>query len=79
MTLAVGTTAGTVPVPTLDDRQVGLPETFTVMLPADPGIELTQGTAEGRIEDDDTEQARQRSLGWYWRGSAGRWRRTRWT
>ena len=73
MTLAVGTTAGTVSVPTLDDQQVGPPETFTVTLPADPGIELAQGPAEGRIEDDDTEQARQRSLGWYWRGAAGRW------
>ena len=52
-------------VRTLDDRRVESPQTFTVRvtLPADTLIELTKGTAEGRIEDDDTEQARKRSLG----------------
>ncbi len=65
VTLAAGTTAGTLAVPTLDDRRVEPPETFTVRvtLPADTAIELAKPTAEGRIEDDDTEQARKRSLG----------------
>ena len=65
VTLAAGTTAGTLTVPTLDDRRVEPVETFTVTvtLPAETSIELAQGTAAGRIEDDDTEQARQRSLG----------------
>ncbi len=65
VTLAASTTAGTLVVPTLDDRRVEPVETFTVTvtLPADTSIELTKGTAEGRIEDDDTEQARRRSLG----------------
>ena len=65
VTLAASTTAGTLVVPTLDDRRVEPVETFTVTvtLPADTSIELAKGTAEGRIEDDDTEQARRRSLG----------------
>ena len=37
-------------------------QAVTVRLPADPLIEGTEATAEGRIEDD-TERARQRSLG----------------
>ncbi len=65
VTVAAGATAGTLVVPTLDDRRVEPVETFTVTvtLPAETSIELAQGTAAGRIEDDDTEQARQRSLG----------------
>ncbi len=65
VTLAAGTTAGTLTVPTLDDRRVEPPETFTVRvtLPADTAIDLAKPTAKGRIEDDDTEQARKRSLG----------------
>ncbi len=63
--LAAGTTAGRLRVPTIDDRRVEPVETFTVTvtLPGDPIIEATDVTAEGRIEDDDTEQARKRSLG----------------
>ena len=65
VTLAAGATAGTLVVRTLDDRRVEPVETFTVTvtLPAETSIELAQGTAAGRIEDDDTERARQRSLG----------------
>ena len=65
VTVAAGATAGRLVVRTLDDRRVEPVETFTVTvtLPAETSIELAQGTAEGRIEDDDTEQARQRSLG----------------
>ncbi len=64
-TLAAGATAGTLVVRTLDDRRVEPTETFTVTvtLPAETSIELAQDTVEGRIEDDDTEQARKRSLG----------------
>ncbi len=63
--LAAGTTAGTLRVPTVDDRRVEPTETFTVTvtLPDDPLFESAEATATGRIEDDDTEQARQRSLG----------------
>ena len=61
--MAAGATAGTLTVPTLDDRRVEPVETFTVTLPAGTSIELAQDTVEGRIEDDDTEQARKRSLG----------------
>ena len=63
--LAAGTTAGMLAVPTVDDRRVDPTETFTMMgrLPADPLIEGTEATAEGRIKDDDTERARRRSLG----------------
>ena len=65
MTVAAGATAGTLMVRTLDDRRVEPTETFTVTvtLPAETSIELVQDTVEGRIEDDDTEQARKRSLG----------------
>ena len=65
VTVAAGATAGRLVVRTLDDRRVEPVETFTVTvtLPAETSIELAQGTAAGRIEDDDTEQARQRSLG----------------
>ena len=65
VTVAAGATAGRLVVRTLDDRRVEPVETFTVTvtLPAETSIELAQGTAVGRIEDDDTEQARQRSLG----------------
>ena len=65
VTVAAGATAGTLVVRTLDDRRVEPVETFTVTvtLPADTSIELAKGTAAGRIEDDDTEQARRRSLG----------------
>ena len=61
LTLATGTLA----VPTLDDRRVEPTETFTVTvtLPADPLFERADATAVGRIEDDDTEQARKRSVG----------------
>ncbi len=64
-TLAAGATAGTLVVRTLDDRRVEPTETFTVTvtLPAETSIELAQDMVEGRIEDDDTEQARKRSLG----------------
>ncbi len=63
--LAADTTAGTLRVPTIDDRRVEPVETFTVTvtLPGDPVIEATDVTAEGRIEDDDAERARKRSLG----------------
>ncbi len=63
--VAAGATAGTLVVRTLDDRRVEPVETFTVTvtLPAETSIELAQGTAAGRIEDDDTEPARRRSLG----------------
>ena len=65
VTVAAGATAGRLVVRTLDDRRVEPVETFTVTvtLPAETSVELAQGTAVGRIEDDDTEQARQRSLG----------------
>ena len=65
VTVAAGATAGRLVVRTLDDRRVEPVETFTVTvtLPAETSIELAQGTAAGRIEDDDTERARQRSLG----------------
>ncbi len=65
LVLAAGTTAGTLRVPTVDDRRVEPTETFTVTatLPADPLFESAEATATGRIEDDDTEQARKRSLG----------------
>lgn len=65
LTLAAGTTAEPLRVPTLDGRRVEPVETFTVTvtLPGDPVIQATDVTAEGRIEDDDTEQARKRSLG----------------
>ena len=65
LVLAAGTTTGTLAVPTLDDRRVEPTETFrvTVTLPADPLFERADATAEGRIEDDDTEQARKRSVG----------------
>ncbi len=65
LTVAAGATAGTLVVRTLDDRRVEPPETFTVTLtlPAETSVELAKGTAAGRIEDDDTEQARRRSLG----------------
>ena len=65
LTVAAGATAGRLVVRTLDDRRVEPVETFTVTvtLPAATSIELAQGTAAGRIEDDDTEQARRRSLG----------------
>ncbi len=65
LVLAAGTTAGTLRVPTLDDRRVEPTETFTVTgtLPADPLFESADATATGRIEDDDTERARRRSLG----------------
>ena len=65
LTVAAGATAGTLTVRTLDDRWVEPPETFTVTVtqPTETWIELTQATVEGRIEDDDTEQARKRSLG----------------
>ena len=64
-TLAAGAAAGTLTVRTLDDRRVEPTETFTVRvtLPADSTIELAQDTVEGRIEDDDTERARKRSVG----------------
>ena len=52
----------TLAVPTLGDRRVEPTETFTVLLPVDTSIELAKGAAEGRIKDDDTEHARQRSL-----------------
>ena len=61
VTVAAGETAGT-----LDDRRVEPPETFTVTmtLPTeDASIEFAKRTAAGRIKDDDTEQARRRSLG----------------
>lgn len=54
-------TAGT--VSTLDDRRVEPPKTFTVTLLANAFIEVAEGTAEGCIEDDNTEQARKRCLG----------------
>ena len=65
LVLAAGTTTGTLAVRTLDDRRVEPTETFTVTvtLPADPLFERAEATAEGRIEDDDTEQARKRSVG----------------
>ena len=56
-------TAGTLAVPTLNDRRVEPTETFTVTLPVETWIELTRDTVEGRIEDDDTEQARQPRAG----------------
>lgn len=49
-------------MPMLEDRRVEPTETFTVTLPADAGIEIAKGTAEGRIEDDDTNRASERSL-----------------
>ena len=63
MTLEAGATAETLAVRTLKDRQVKPPETFTVTLPEDPVMEVAEAMAEGRIEDDDTERARQRNLG----------------
>ena len=56
MMLAAGATAGTLVVPTVDDRRVEPPETFTVTvtLPAETSIEITQAAVERRIEDDDT-------------------------
>ena len=62
---AAGATAGRLTVPTLDDRRVEPTETFTVTvtLPADTSIDLAKDTVERRIEDDDTEQVRKRSLG----------------
>ena len=65
LTGAARAAAGRLTVPTLDDRRVEPTETFTVTvtLPADTSIELAKDTVEGRIEDDDTEQARKRSLG----------------
>ena len=48
--------------------------TVTVRVPADQVIE---GTATGMIEDD-TEQARRRSVGMVLADVGGRWRRTRW-
>ena len=50
-------------MPRLDDRQVEPTETFTVTLLADPSIGIVRATVEGRIEDNDTEHARKRSLG----------------
>ena len=46
LTLAAGTTAGTLAVPTVDDRRVEPTETFTVTgtLPADPLIEGAEAT-----------------------------------
>ena len=65
LTLAAGVSAGTLTVRTLDDRRVEPPETFTVTvtLPAGVFAEMAAATAVGTIEDDDTEQARRRSLG----------------
>ena len=65
LTLAAGVNAGTLTVRTLDDRRVEPPETFTVTgtLPAGVFVEMAAATAVGKIEDDDTEQARRRSLG----------------
>ena len=59
----MGATTGTLVVATLDDQRVEPTETFTVTLPADTAINLAKETAEGRVEDDDTERARKRSLG----------------
>ena len=56
-------------------------ETFMVTAtpPDDPLLESADPkVAVGRIEDDDTERVRQRSLGAVLAG-VGRWRRTRWT
>lgn len=55
--------AGTLVVRTRDDRRVEPTKTFTVTLPDDPLLEIVEATVVGRIEDDDTEWARQRSLG----------------
>ena len=65
LTLAAGTTTGTLRVRTLDDRRVEPPETFTVTvrLPEEAIFAATPATATGTIEDDDTEQARKRSVG----------------
>ena len=65
LVLAAGATTGTLAVPTLDDRRVEPPETFTVtvQLPDEAIFAATPATATGRIEDDDTEQARKRSVG----------------
>ena len=80
VTLAAGTTAGTLTVPTLDDRRVEPTETFTVtvMLPAETAIDLAQDTVEGRIEDDARSRRANGVWGWCWQAWAARWRRTRW-
>ena len=62
VTVEADTTARPLAVQTLDDRQVEPPETFTVTVTV-PENALIETAAEGRIKDDDTERARQRSLG----------------
>ena len=54
LTFEAGTTAETPDVHTLDDRRMEPPVTL---------VEIAGAPAMGRIKDDDTEQARKRSLG----------------
>lgn len=61
--MVAGTTTGMLAVRSLDDQLVEPTEAFTVTLPADPLIEMTEATATGWIENDDTARVRQRGLG----------------
>ena len=51
---------GTLAVPTLGDRRVEPPETFTVTVPEDTLIEIAEATAERRIKEEDNDTRHRR-------------------